>query len=253
MPRAVIDEAFVHLIGEDKEIMLDCDLGKRFEFTLRKDLARRVRWAVENDRACARRDRSAQAVEVKGKFRRRQLNNHRRDAHGMQRADVIAVERLKHHALVAWIQQRQQGSIQRARGPTRHEYLRIRVYAEPVEARKLLRDRIAQRRDAVEPSIDILAGTNRLDRCLDHRMRWVGIADALRHVDAADVRARDRHGAYLRLDKVRRQFTKTKIAGGRGRNYGHRKGALLVHAFYLSEIIAVREAIKIWLDNVEQP
>ena len=123
---------------------------------------------------------------------------------------MIAVEGFEDDALVARVERRHEGGMQRAGGPVGDEDVRVRVGVDAVEGLKLLRDRLAQRRDAVHANVDVVAIANRLDRGFDDRMRRIGVAHALRQVDAAHVGTGNGHGADLRLDEAGREFTEAK-------------------------------------------
>lgn len=128
---------------------------------------------------------------------------------------MVAVERLKDDALVARVQQGKQRGIEAAGGSGGDKNFAVRIDGEFVEVRKFLRDAFAQGSDAIRAGVDVVTIVNRGDGCFDDRVRRVGVADALRHIDPSGSVAGDGHGADFRLHGVRGEVRKMELRCGK--------------------------------------
>jgi hypothetical protein len=137
---------------------------------------------------------------------------------------VVAVEGFEHDALVAGVEQGHECAVHGAGRSAGDENVLMRIGGDAVEALELLRDGFAQGGDAVEAGVDVVAGPDGVDGCFDDRMGRVGVADALRHVDAVDLGAEDGHGPDLGLDEERSELAELQL-GRRGDGDGHRQEA----------------------------
>jgi len=204
--RAFVEEVLVHLVGEDEEVVLDGEGGEEFELGEGEDLARGVRGRVEDDGAGARGDGGTEAVEVEGPVGCVKWDGDRGNALRAEGEEVVAVEGLEDEALVAGVEERLEGAVHSAGSAGGDEYLAFWVGGDVVEGGELLRDGFAEAGDAVEACVDVMAIADSADGGLDDGVRWIGVADALGHVDAVDGSAGDVHGANLRLDEGRREL-----------------------------------------------
>src|SRR5579871_358348 len=214
MASAIEEEIFINLIGEHKQVMLDSQVGNSPQLIKMKDLTRRIARCIDDDSAGTGCDRTAQSIEVKLPVRCGKRDRDRLHLEREQCIDVITVERLEEDDLVAWIQQRKTGSIQRPRGSRGHQHLGIRVGRDAVVSLEFSRDCLSQRLNTVQPRVDVVALMDGLDRRIRYEIRQVGIAYSLREIDAADTIAFDRHGTNLRLNNKRRNITDVELAVG---------------------------------------
>jgi hypothetical protein len=144
-------------------------------------------------------------------------------ASGVQSGDVVAVEGLEDQALVARVEQGEQSGVEGAGGAAGDNDFAVGVNGEAVEGSELARNRLAKWSDALMPGVDVMPGTDGFDGRFDDRVRRIGVADALREVDAVDGSAGNRHGADLRLRRVRSEMAEVQVAGGR-RDGRHKEG-----------------------------
>ena len=112
MTGAVVEEVFVHLVGEDEEVVREGELREQLQLGAGEDLTAGVRGGVQDEAAGAGSDCRAETVEIESPIRGAERDDDGTDAEGVQRGDVVAVEGLKHDALVAWIEQRHQGGVE---------------------------------------------------------------------------------------------------------------------------------------------
>src|SRR6185503_3847680 len=108
---------------------------------------------------------------------------HRNRLNRQQRADVILIVGLEKNDFVAGIEQRQAGTMKGPRGSRTDRHVRFGVSRDAVVPRELLRDRLPQFEQSIEPRIDILPAAYRL-RCGSKHYWWNRcVANPLCHVE----------------------------------------------------------------------
>ena len=119
----------------------------------------------------------------------------------------------------------------------------VGVDVQVVEAGEFMRDGVAEEGDALHGGVDVVAGADGVDGGFDDGVRRIGIADALRHVDAAGNGAGGGHGADLGLNQVGGEFAEAEVVECGGR-VGHRerraKGAPFILPKYCAKSWQVR-------------
>ena len=178
-----------------------------------KTLHAGIRWRIDDDSAGARRDRSPQRVGVDLPAAGGKRYRNRLDAQGKQGVQVVAVEGLEEHNLIARIEQREAGGVERARRARGDEDFAVRVGVQAVVMRKFLADGGSQRGNAIQPGVDVVTRMHCVDGGGKHRRGNLGVADALSQVHATDAVTFHGHGANLGLDQRGRDLAEVKTAG----------------------------------------
>ena len=144
---------------------------------------------------------------------------HRRRGRGptltaAQHAGVVAVEGLEEEDFVAGIDEREKCGLEGSGGAGGNEDFAVGVYRERVGAGKLCGKGVTKACDAVETGVDVVAVADGALGCFGDDSGWVGVADSLGKVDAADGVAGDAHGANFGLEGARDELAEVQRLGG---------------------------------------
>ena len=186
----VVDEVLVDLVADAHQVVFYAGGGDQIEFGAAQHAAGGIVWGVEQQYARSRGDRCVQRIWVE-----REVGRAQRDRPSLRSGEgdagrVRVVVRLEHHNLVARIAQPQErGRDRLGRAKRDQQILRL----EPVVVALVLEHRFAQRRDAGEWGVLVVAVAQGRYRRLDRAGRAVGVRKALSEVDRAGANRKRAH------------------------------------------------------------
>ena len=145
VPDVAVRQGRVRLVGDQQQVVADAELGDGVQEIPRVDGARRVRRAVDEDRARPRGDRGRHVLDVR-EVAALGIRGHedRPSPRQRDRRVEVRVARVGHENLVARVDPDHERERQRLHGAHGHEHLRARVDPVPVDPLELLRDRLPE-------------------------------------------------------------------------------------------------------------
>jgi len=201
MQRAVEHDVLVHLVGQDHDVGAARELREPREIVARQHGRGRVVRRVDDDHARARRDRGRDLVPVHAEILGRQLDRDRRRALHAHDRRVAVERRLEIDDLVARMHERADRRVEPFARARDHGDLGRRIVTGAVQRLGLLREPLAQRRDAGHRRVLVVAVAHRARDALDERRIRREIRRALRQVQRVVLRGElADHGKDRRAD-----------------------------------------------------
>ena len=199
VPRAVVNDVLVDLVGHRNDIPLPAQRGNLFEFAAGKHLPRGVVGSIDDDRLGPVPEGALELGRVVGPVGLAQPHEARARAAQDGVGAVVLVERLEHDDLLAGIDQGEQGRGHALGGAAAHRDLGLRVVVEPAEAPRLADQGLAQSLRSPGDGVLVDVGLERPGGLVLDRRRRREVREALGEVDAVVFQAQPGHLADHRL------------------------------------------------------